>query len=113
MTDDTKGPPLLTAPPYSKAVLHLCQRIQSAESTPERTELMLQLAGHFHRDHDTTDAQLNDDYHDFFEEYERARLKYQQAAMRLARLAMSEVKEACDRNEMTLTELPQVNKAVN
>jgi len=113
MTKDIKGSPLLTAPPYPKAILHLCQRIQSAETPEERAQLMMQLASSFHQVHDLTDAKLNDDYHDFFEEYERARLKFRQAAMRLARLAMSEVEEACDVNDVALTELPRADKAVN
>jgi hypothetical protein len=114
MTDDIKGPPpLLNAPSYSNAVLHLCQRIKDAKTPGERAELMLQLANRFYKEHDPTDAKLNDDYHEFFEDYEQARMNFQQAALRLARLAMSEVDEAFETSDVSLDDVRHVGKTVN
>lgn len=115
MPSDAKGSPsLLNAPPYSKAVLRLCQRIKDCKSREERTQLMVQLAKRFHQEHDATDTILNDQYHDFFEEYERAQLQFQQAALRLARLALSEVDETFDANDLTIDEVAGTDgEAVN
>lgn len=112
MTDDAKNPSLTPAP-YSKATLHLCRQIEEAKSKEERAQLMLQLAARFHQEHDPTDAELNDHYHSFFEEYEHARMSFQQAAFRLARLAMSEVQGAFETGRLSPEESAVIGKAVN
>jgi len=112
MTDDTKIQPPI-ASPYSKATLHLCRQIDGAKSREERAQLLLQLASRFHQEHDPTDAELNDQYHSFFEEYEHARMAFQQAAFRLARLALSEVNGAFESGRLTHEESVEVGKAVN
>jgi len=89
--NDPKSPP--TAP-YSSAFLRLYVKVRQAKTREERGNLMTALASQFHREHDITDEKLNDGYHDYFEEFEEARLKFQQAAIRLARLAMHEVEES-------------------
>jgi hypothetical protein len=111
MTEDKNQPPV--ASPYSKATLHLCRQIEEAKSKEERAQLMLQLASRYHLEHDPTDADLNDQYHSFFEEYEHARMAFQQSAFRLARLAMSEVQGAFESGRLTPEESAVVGKAVN
>lgn len=79
---------------YSPAFLRLFVKVKQAETREQRGNLMTALATQFCREHDITDPKLNDGYHDYFEEFERTRLKFQQAAIRLARLAMHEIEES-------------------
>jgi hypothetical protein len=86
--------------PYSKVVLKLCKQISITTSVEDRAQLMLQLASKFHMDNDPTDAHLTDQYHEYFDDYERARLEFQQTALRLARLAITEVEGALNGLDM-------------
>lgn len=93
MAEDNPESPVPMAP-YSPALLRLYVKVQQAKTREERSCLMAALAALFFREHDITDAVLNDGYHDYFEEYDRTRLKFQQAAVRLARLAVHEIDES-------------------
>jgi len=110
MTDDKNQ---LPTSPYSKATLRLCRQIEEAKTKEDKVQLMLQLAARYQAEHDPTDAGLNDTFHDFFEEYERARLLFQQAAFRLARLAMSEVQGAFESGRLSYEDVAEVGKAAN
>jgi len=100
---------------YSPAFLRLYAKVKQAKTPEERGNLMVALATQFNREHDVTDPVLNDGYHDYFEEFARARLKFQQTAVRLARLAMHEVEQSgVVTEETTATDGPRVkDKSLN
>jgi hypothetical protein len=89
-------------PPYSDTLLRLVSQIQEAKTHDERANLMMNLASQFLNEHDFTDAELEDVYHNYFEEYQEARLRFQQAALRVGRLALHEIQGYCDQNSVTL-----------
>ena len=74
---------------------------------------MLQLAHQFHAGHNITDATLNDSYHAFFEDYERARLDFQQTALRLARLALTEIEEVLSGDDVLFEETDYGHETTN
>lgn len=88
MPDDNSGDLL---PPYSDMVLSLVARIREANSSEERANLMMNLAAQFTSEHDPTDEMIDEELHDYVEEYQQARMRFQQSALRVGRLAMNEV----------------------
>jgi len=99
---DEKKPPSDEKPPYSDTLLRLVSQIQEAKTHDEKANLMMSLAAQFLSEHDFTDAELEDTYHAYFEEYQDARLRFQQAAIRVGRLALHEIQGYCDQNSMAL-----------
>jgi hypothetical protein len=110
MSDDDKPQPLKS--PYSDAILRLVSQIKEAKTSEERANMMMVLASQFTNEHDATDAGLDEIYHEFFEEYQEARLRFQQAAIRLGRLAMHEVQGYFDENNLPLP-IPKSNTLAN
>jgi hypothetical protein len=96
-------------PPYSDTLLRLVAQIQEAKTLDDRANLMMSLAAQFLNEHDFTEAELEDGYHAYFEEYQEARLHFQQAAIRVGRLALHEIEGYCDQNSITL---PRVTKTM-
>lgn len=74
--------------PVSPRVLALYKQIRQTQSKAERAQLMMELAAIFAAEHDPTDDTATDDFHGYLEEYEQAKLRFQQAGLRVARLAM-------------------------
>ena len=97
---DSKAPPV--KPPYSDAILRFVAQIKEAGSPEERANLMMGLASQFASEHDLTDSGLDDNYHSFFDEYQECRMHFQQAALRLGRLALHEVQGYFDANNLPL-----------
>jgi hypothetical protein len=77
--------------PYSDNLLRLVTKMRSTVNPEEKANLMLTLASLFLSEHDFADEDITDDYHAYFEEYQAARLRFQQAAFRVARLALQEI----------------------
>lgn len=75
--------------PFSPQLLELYQAFQAATSQQERLDLSQQIAATFASDRDAVDWSASEDYHEFFEAYERAVLKYEQQTTRLSRLALN------------------------
>ena len=96
---EDKEPP---ASPYSPTIQNLVARASEA-SGADRVNLMMALAAQFHQEHDLTDEGLDEVYHSYFEDYSEARMKFHQAAIRLARLAIHEVEKFHDDNDIPLT----------
>lgn len=90
--------------PFSNETLVLYQRLQRCTSKEERTGLMLELAAQFVGEHDPSDSTATDDYHKYFEEYDKARMAYTQAAMKIGRLASECVKTYLATTETTIEE---------
>jgi len=89
---------------FSHKVLDLYQRFQKA-SKEERSQLAFELADAFAADHDSTDAAIGDDYHSYFEDYEKARLAFEQESVKIARLAVHVLHEFVQNNNLDLDTL--------
>ena len=108
MADDPKP----AKSPFSDKTLQIVTRIHEATSPEERSNLFMALAAQFQQDHDLTDAGVDDMYHEYFEDYQRCRLEFQQAALRLGRLALNEVESVHKANHIPLavqTKTPMTN----
>lgn len=77
--------------PYSDKVFQIIIELEHAESYVDRVALLMELASQFSKDHDSTMTDLPEKYHKLFEDYQTARLRFQQTALRLGRLALAEV----------------------
>jgi hypothetical protein len=73
--------------PFSERLLELYEQFQTSDRAG-RLKLARSIAEAFMGDHDKTDHQATDDYHEYFEAYEEARLKYEQASLRVTRLVV-------------------------
>ena len=100
MTNETKD--LDDSTPISPEVLRLYQKIRRVRSQDERKRLMLELAAAFVADHDPTDDTATDTFHAYMEDYEEARLRFQQAALRVARLALDCIDTYESVNDVTI-----------
>lgn len=72
--------------PFSKRLLDMHREFSGA-TRERKLELAQELAALFASEHDATDYSATDDYHQYFEEYFQAKLRYEQESLRLARLA--------------------------
>lgn len=88
----------------------LHQRLQAAQTKEKREECMLDLAEAALKTYDPTDAEDCDDYHQFFEEFQEARTKYRQMAMRLGRM-VSQALEVSSEDHPLVTVLDRSMKA--
>lgn len=74
--------------PFSVEVLALYHRVERATSKEERVQCMLEFAAAFaSQEHDPSDTSATDSYHVYFEEYAKAKLEFEQKALRIGRLA--------------------------
>lgn len=89
--------------PYSEVLLRLVSQIQEAKSPDEKANLMMALASQFLNEHDFTNYELDDNYHAYFEEYQQSRIQFQQAAIRVGRLALHEIQGYCDQNNIPIS----------
>lgn len=79
--------------PFSQTVVKLYQDFVNSSSQEERVRLASQIAEAYAAEHDRTDPSASEDYHQYFEEYEEARAKLDQAGLKLARLAVHVIGE--------------------
>ena len=79
--------------PFSPEVMDQYLSFTHAATAEKRTVAAMQLAESFYDNHDLTDMNASEGYHDFFEKYEQARLDYQQASLKLSRLAVRIIEE--------------------
>lgn len=110
MAEDKPTP---TKSPFSEKMLRIVAKVRETESPEERANLLMALAAVFAQEHDPTDEDVDDMYHNFFEEYQRSRLEFQQAAIRLGRLAMSEVSMHLQKHDIPLSTFASKNTATN
>jgi len=89
--------------PFSERLLELYQEFQSANKE-RRVELAHEIAEAFMVDHDSTDHGATDDYHQYFEAYEEARLKFEHASLRVTRLVVHVIEQYLTSNQIQLGE---------
>lgn len=106
--------PQLEDLPFSIVLLELYQEFQQAPSQEIRNEIAKQIAATFASERDNTDSDASEEYHEFFESYEKAALRYDQQASRLSRLALNLISGYLTQHETTVEELmPAVSPISN
>lgn len=73
--------------PFPPRLVSLYRQLEESTDPEERYMLSREMAEIFSADHDPTDHQLTDSYHEYFEEFDKAKLAYDQAALKVARVA--------------------------
>lgn len=73
---------------FSPKAVDLRNRIKGETDRGKRETLMVELAEEALSTHDVTDAELSDEYHQFFEELEISKSNYRSAALKVARLVI-------------------------
>jgi hypothetical protein len=100
--------------PFSSEILELYQAFTQATDRETKTAISLQMASVFAADHDNLDPSATEEYHEFFEAFEKAILAYEHQAHKLARLAVNLVSSYLANNETTVDEMiPTVTSASN
>jgi hypothetical protein len=75
--------------PFSTQLLELYQAFTHAPNAEARIDLAKRIAVTFAAERDATDISASEEYHEFFENFEAAVLKYEQQSSKLARLAVN------------------------
>ncbi len=83
---------------FSHKLMDLYRRHQNATSREERAALVKEFAQAFVEEHDLTDAELTDDYHLYFEDYEKARKNFDIEALKVSRLAVHVIRDYIEAN---------------
>ena len=91
--------------PISPEVLQLFVKFHRARSAEERLNVCAQIAEQFSIEYDPTAQDATEDWHHFFEEYDRASLALEQATNKLSRLAIHYVTSELERNKVSFNEV--------
>lgn len=91
--------------PFSTALLELFQAFNQARTIDERRDLSKQIAAMYASERDITDWEASEEYHEFFEAYERAALAYEQQADKLSRLAINMIGQYLQQNKTDIDTL--------
>ena len=86
----------------SGRMLKLYQQYKEAHDPYDKAGIANEIAEVALHEHDFTDHGLNDDYHRYFEEFQHARNKYDEASLKLARLTLSVIETYLEENDMTV-----------
>lgn len=103
--NDEQAPSGLDDFPFSDNVLRLYRQARDASTKEERTAAMMELARLFAVEHDLTDFTATDDWHIYIEEFEKAKLAFEQAGLRLSRLVAHTLDEMMEENEVSADEI--------
>jgi len=95
--------------PFSHRLLKLYQQFSEAETKEARLALIQEISAQFVAEHDITDININDDYHEYFEEYAAAKLSFEQAQTKLARVAVHVLDEYVTSNEINIDTMTAAN----
>lgn len=95
--------------PFSQTTLDLFRQVQNAKTKEDRKRLIMELGEQFASEYDPSDESATDDYHNYFDEFVQAKLVYDQARMRVGRLAAHLITEIQKPGEAQVTEHPTVN----
>lgn len=107
--DDVDGaegretPDLNISPP----MLNLFVKYHRCKTVRERHDVCLQIAQQFSAEYDSTEQDATEEWHAFFEAYARAEMAFEQAAIKLSRLAIHHITEEATRQNMTIADVAQ------
>ena len=90
--DDKADDETLTLP-FPPRLVSLFRQLTDSTDASERYLLSREMAEVFAETHDPTDHGLTDDYHQYFEEFDKAKLAYDQAALKVARVATQVIEQ--------------------
>lgn len=96
-------PDLNISPP----MLSLFVRYHRCKTVRERHEACLQIAQQFSLEYDSTEQDATEEWHAFFEAYAKAELAFEQAAIKLSRLAIHHITEEVTRRDMSIADVAQ------
>ncbi len=100
--------------PFSIDLLELYQAFQEAPNREARADLTRQIAATFAQERDTTDGTATEEYHEFFENYERSALSFEQQSDKLSRLAINLISSYLSQHETTVEDLlPSLSPVTN
>jgi hypothetical protein len=109
MTDDLKT---TTEPfPFSEAVMALYRKVQTATTKETRLNATMELAAQFAMEHDSSDHELSDDYHGYFEQFEKARVEFRQQSVKLGRLTVDLIEKYVESHAATTNDAPVQSKS--
>lgn len=103
---DTEGretPDLNISPP----MLSLFVKYHRCKTVRERHAVCLQIAQQFAAEYDATEQDATEEWHAFFESYAKAELKFEQAAIKLSRLAIHHISEEAGRRSLSIEDVAQ------
>jgi hypothetical protein len=107
-----KSQPDIQEPPFSIELLELFRAFVQATSRDMKIDLAKRIAATFASERDHLDVSASEEYHEFFESYEQALLKYEQQSSRLARLAINLVASHLAQKDVEIDDLlPTVSPA--
>lgn len=105
MNNDAKADDEVLTLPFPDRVLSIYRQLSETTDPNERYMLSRELAEIFAEDHDPTDPELTDGYHQYFEEFDQAKLEYDQAALKVARLAFQVIEQYLVHKGLTTEDL--------
>jgi hypothetical protein len=91
--------------PFSIELLELYQAFNNAPNAAARNDLAKRIAVTFAAERDSTDVSASEEYHEFFEDFEAAVLKYEQQSSKLARLAVNLISSYLAQNDTQVEDL--------
>ena len=86
----------------SNRMLRLFQQYKETDDPFTKAGIANEIAEVALHEHDFTDFSLNEEYHKFYEDFQRARNKYDEASLKLARLALNVIENYLEVNGTTV-----------
>jgi len=98
----------------SEDLLRLFKRFKEADNHLDRVSLATEIAEVALMEHDFTDPNLTDEYHRYYEDFQRARDEYERSSLKLARLNVGVIESYLQGLDTTVEAvLGLTDKAVN
>ena len=98
---------------FSDALIALYQKIGEASNYQERRDAMIDLATQYAREHDDTDQEVNEEFHQLVEEFEIAHKRLSRAALSLGRAVTMALDVDENRDSTSLPAKPPVSPGGN
>jgi len=86
----------------SNRMLKLFQQYKETDDPFDKAGIANEIAEVALHEHDFTDFALNEGYHKYYEDFQQARNKYDEASLKLARLALNVIEGYLEVHEMTV-----------
>jgi hypothetical protein len=87
---------------FSQELVDYYHEVLALKDPEELRSGIIELASMFAAEYDSTDPEYEETFHAYFDEYERARLAFEQQSMKLGRLALLVVKGCTEPKDDTV-----------